>query len=55
MFWVPYSFKIWIAVLKGRDFLEVIAINGIDNIEMYCEEGVLEYVDCISFALNEDQ
>ena len=28
MFWVPYSFKIWIAILKGRDFLEIIAING---------------------------
>ena len=28
MFLVPYSFKIWIAILKGRDFLEVIAING---------------------------
>ena len=28
MFWVPCSFKIGIAILKGRDFLEVIAING---------------------------
>jgi hypothetical protein len=28
MFWVPYSFKIWIAILKGGDFLKVIAING---------------------------
>jgi len=28
MFWVPYSFKFWIAILKGRDILEVIAING---------------------------
>jgi len=28
MFRVPYIFKFWIAVLKGRDILEVIAING---------------------------
>jgi len=28
MFWVPYIFKIWIAILKGRDFLEFIASNG---------------------------
>jgi hypothetical protein len=28
MFRVPYSFKIWIVILKGREFLEVIAING---------------------------
>jgi len=28
MFWVPYSFKIWIVILKGRDILDVIAING---------------------------
>jgi hypothetical protein len=28
MFWVPYSFKIWIAILKERDYLEVIAFNG---------------------------
>jgi hypothetical protein len=28
LFWVPYIFKFWIATLKGRDFLEVIAING---------------------------
>jgi len=27
IFWVPYTFKIWIATLKGRDFLEIIAIN----------------------------
>jgi hypothetical protein len=52
---VPYSFKIWIAILKGRDFLEVIAINGNYNIEMYFEEVVLEYVDCISLALSGDQ
>ena len=55
MFWEPYSFKIWIVLLKERDFLEVIAINGNDNIEMCFEEVVLEYVDCISLALNEDQ
>ena len=55
MFWVPYSFKIWIAILKGRDFLEVIAINGNDNIQMYFEEVVLEYVDCISLAVSGDQ
>jgi len=54
MFWMPYSFKIWIAILNGSDFLEVIVINGNDNIEMYFEEVVLEYVDCISLALNED-
>jgi len=28
MFWVPYSFKIWIEILKERDYLEVIAFNG---------------------------
>jgi len=55
MFWVPYSFKIWIAILKGRDFLEVIAINGNDNIELYFEEVVLENVDCISLAVCGDQ
>ena len=55
MFWVPRSFKIWIPILKGRDFLEVIAINANDNIEMCFEEVILEYVDCISLALNEDQ
>jgi len=55
MFWVPCSFKIRIAILKGRDFMEDIAINGNDNIEMCFEEVVLEYVDCISLALNEDQ
>jgi len=27
-FWVPYSFKIWIEILKERDYLEVIAFNG---------------------------
>ena len=26
--WVPYSFKMWIAVVKGKEFLQVIAING---------------------------
>jgi hypothetical protein len=55
MFWVPYSFEIWIAILKGRDFLEVIAINGNDNIVMYFEEVVVEYVDCISLAVSGDQ
>jgi len=55
MFWEPYSFKIWIAILKGRDSLEVIAINGNDNIGMYFEEVVFEYVDCISLALSGDQ
>ena len=55
MFWVPYSSKIWIAILKVRDFLEVIAINGNDNIEMYFEEVVLQYVDCISLAVSGDQ
>jgi len=28
MFRMPYSLKIWIAILKGRDVLEVIYING---------------------------
>jgi len=28
MFWVPYTFKIWIVILKERDVLDVIAING---------------------------
>ena len=28
MFWVPYSFKMWIAIVKVKDFLQVIAING---------------------------
>ena len=41
MFWMPYSFKIWIAILKGSDFMEVIVINGNDNIEMCFEEVVL--------------
>ena len=54
-FWVPCSFKIWIAILKGRDSLEVIAINGNDNMEMYFEEVVLEYVNCISLAVSGDQ
>ena len=49
------AFEIWIAILKGRDFLEVIAVNGNDNIEMYFEEVVLECVDCISLAVSGDQ
>jgi hypothetical protein len=28
MFWVPYSFKIWIAILKGREFLKAVAFSG---------------------------
>ena len=28
MLWVPYPLEIWIAVMKRRDFLEVIATNG---------------------------
>jgi len=51
---VPYSLKIWIAILKGKDFLKVITING--RIILKCiEEVVLEYVGCISLALNGDQ
>jgi hypothetical protein len=34
--------------MKGRDFLEVIAIN----IEMYFEEVGLEHVDYICLAVN---
>jgi hypothetical protein len=28
VFLVQYSFKIWFAIVKERDFLEVIAFNG---------------------------
>jgi hypothetical protein len=28
MFCVPYSFKIWVAMLKGKDLLQLVAING---------------------------
>ena len=51
-------FEICIAILKRRDSLEVVAINGriiLNNIELYFEELVLEYVDRISLALNQDQ
>jgi len=41
MFWLPYRFKIWIAILKGRDFFEVTVISENDNMEMYFAEVVL--------------
>ena len=53
MFRLPYSFKIWIAILKGKDFLEVISIN-VRTVLKCIEEVVLEFVGCISLALNGD-
>ena len=51
MFCMPYSLTIWISVLKGKDFLEVITING--RIILICiEKVVLEYMGGISLALN---
>jgi hypothetical protein len=47
IFWVPYSFKMWIAIL-----FESYSLYWKDNIEMYFEEVGLEYVDCISLALS---
>jgi hypothetical protein len=40
----------WIVILKRRDYLEDIAING--RIEMHLEGIVLGYVDCTYLALN---
>jgi hypothetical protein len=50
MFWVPFTFKIWIEILFGSHSLSLK-----DNIEMYFEEVGLGYVDCISLALIGDQ
>jgi hypothetical protein len=52
VFHVP--FEIWIAILKRREILEVIALNGRIMFECTFEEVILEYVDCISLALNVD-
>jgi hypothetical protein len=40
----------WVVILKGRDYLEDIAING--RIEIYLEGIVLGCVDCTYLALN---
>jgi hypothetical protein len=43
----------WVVILKRRDYLEDIAING--RIETHFERGVLGRVDCIHLALIRDQ
>jgi hypothetical protein len=55
VFWLPYSFKIWITILKERDFLEVIAFNRSIILKQSVKKRGLQYVDCICLALNCDQ
>ena len=47
------NFEMWIVVLKMRDCLEDITING--RIEMHLERIVLECVDCVCLFLSRDQ
>jgi hypothetical protein len=42
----------WIVILKGRGYLEDLAING--RIEM-CVKGGVVCVDCICLAISGDQ
>jgi len=43
----------WIVILKGRAYLEDIAING--RIEMHVEGIVLGCVDCVHLTLSRDE
>jgi hypothetical protein len=43
----------WVVMLKRRDYLEDIAING--RIEMHLERIVLGYMDCVHLGLSRDQ
>jgi hypothetical protein len=43
-------FEMWIVILKRRDYLEDIALNG--RIEMLLEGIVVGCVDCILLALS---
>ena len=46
-------FEMWVVILKIRDYLEDIAING--RIEMHLERRDVRHVDCIHLALSRDQ
>jgi hypothetical protein len=43
----------WVVMLKRRDYLEDIAING--RIEMHLERRVVGCVDCIHLSLSRDE
>jgi len=45
-------YDMWLVILKGRDYLEDIAINGM--IEVHVEGILLGCVDCIRLALSMD-
>jgi hypothetical protein len=46
-------FEMWVVVLKRRDYLEVMAING--RIVMNLERRLLGRVDCIHLSLSRDE
>jgi len=48
--WFPYTFEMWIVILKRRDYFEDIAINV--QIEMHLERIVLGCFGCIRIALS---
>jgi hypothetical protein len=45
-------FEIWNAILKRRDILEVIDINGRIILKCTLKVVILEYIDFISLAVN---
>ena len=46
-------FEMWIVILKRRDYVEDIAVNG--NIDIHLERSGLRCVSCICLALSRDQ
>jgi len=49
------AFEIWISILKRRDFLEVIAINGRMILKFYFEGVVWKMWTAFLWALDGDQ
>jgi hypothetical protein len=45
--------KCGFVILKSRDYLEDVAING--RIEKHLERRVLGFLDCVHLGLNRDQ